>query len=235
MSSAFRRFEILLLSLLAAVGCGRQHSKPDGRAVGIRAAGSGTWPFPVPQPDHAPRLVGPLPAKDFEPLPAQEYRLSTSLCGLVAAARVGPLHAIPWICLKADDLMLDGIYGMCGEVAPFMGETIELSYGRCRYWVYSDVKFGDEPAYPLVGTYTVANDRLLLRLPGNRFAKLDSRTIGQVNGIRVLWRDDGLALWKEKREIHPYSVLLQVGTMMEAQNPFGRPSIERLTRLSKRP
>jgi len=48
--------------------------------------------------------------------------------------------------------------GWCG----YMGVTIALTPDKYYYWFYSDVVTGDEPEYPIAGSYTFTNGKLLL-------------------------------------------------------------------------
>lgn len=114
----------------------------------------------------------------------------------------------------------EGLYLMCREVQGFSGETLELKNGRFRYWFYSDVVTGNEPAYPLTGSYSLSGSTLQLNHPGISDPK---RTLAVVNGVPVLWRADGLDLWTKEERLHPYGVLLRVegqtGDPLEAARP----------------
>lgn len=96
---------------------------------------------------------------------------------------------------------------MCRDVSGYSGETIELKNGRFRYWFYSDMVTGNEPTYPLSGRYTHSGGAVTLDHPK---IHEPTRTIAVLNGTMVLWRKDGLDLWKSEGRIHPYAVLLRV-------------------------
>jgi hypothetical protein len=101
---------------------------------------------------------------------------------------------------------IDGVYLLCEEVAGYSGETLELDNGNFRYWFYSDVG-GPERTYPLIGTYVIKEDRLILQHPDIYSSE---RTLASVNGHSVIWREEGLELWREQKRIHPYAVLIRV-------------------------
>jgi hypothetical protein len=126
--------------------------------------------------------------------------------------------------------LLEGVYSMCIEVARHSGETIELKSGKFRYWFYSDVRRSNEPEYPLEGNYRIKGSTLILDHERIHDKK---RLIARVNGIPVLWRDDGLEVWVKSGEFHPYAILLYVGK--DANPPFEqRPSIEILEKTGKK-
>jgi hypothetical protein len=120
---------------------------------------------------------------------------------------------------------VDGVYTMCKEVRGFSGENLELKDGKFRYWFYSDAKTGDEPEYPLSGSYTVDGSTLTLDNPKIHSPK---RTFATVNGVRVLWRKDGLELWEKDKRLHPYAILLPVEGATEFSDRLERPSLELL-------
>jgi len=99
----------------------------------------------------------------------------------------------------------EGTYQLCNEVSGYSRERLELKDGRFKYWFESDSKSGKEPTYPLSGTYTIDGNKLNLKHAKIHYC---DRMIDKVNGIDVLWRDDGLALWKKDKRIHPYAVLI---------------------------
>lgn len=117
---------------------------------------------------------------------------------------------------------IQGVYTMCSEVEGFSEETIELQDGKFRYWFYSDVLVDGEPTYPLEGAYCIFGSTLTLEHP--RIHE-PVRTIAVVNGVNVLWRKDGLDLWKKEGRIHAYAVLLRVEGITGEPGPDGRPSI----------
>ncbi len=116
----------------------------------------------------------------------------------------------------------DGVYTMCREVAGFSGETLELKDGRFRYWFYSDVVTGNEPAFPLTGTYRIRGDTLTL---SHSQVYEPTRTIARIGDTWVLWRDDALKLWDKDRRLHPYGVLLLADMKAEDPDLNSRPSI----------
>lgn len=124
---------------------------------------------------------------------------------------------------QAPAKLVEGVYSMCDEVSGYSGEVVELKDGRFRYWFYSDVSTGREPEYPLSGAYRVAGDRLTLE--HDRIFRKE-RTIAVLNGVDVLWRDDGLELWKKDRRIHPYSILIRMPGLKDGSKVDGRPSLE---------
>jgi len=128
--------------------------------------------------------------------------------------------------LQAQPTAVDGVFTMCSEVRGFSGETVELKDGKFRYWFYSDVSTGKDPTYPLTGTYTVNGTTLTLE-HADIYAK--DRTLAVVNGVRVLWRKDGLDLWQKEKRLHPYAVLIFVEGAKEGPVNGKRPSLDVLT------
>ena len=119
---------------------------------------------------------------------------------------------------------IEGVYLLCEEVAGFSGEALELKDGKFRYWFYSDVG-GDTTKYPLIGTYVVKEDKLLLQHPD---INSKERILSTLNGHSVVWRDDGLKLWLEQKRIHPYAVLIRASGD-RVDNPWAnRPSVKLL-------
>jgi hypothetical protein len=153
--------------------------------------------------DIMPILVKPIP---LDPV-SEPVGQAMLACDLIGAAPAGCLNSLAWVCTKPDDLMLSGTYIMAGDVRMFSGETIKLNFGRCRRWLYNDVKI---PTYPLSGTYRVDNNRITFDIPGAVFP-MRPRQLGKINGTRVIFHEGGLKSWNEKHEIQPYSVLFQVG------------------------
>jgi hypothetical protein len=116
----------------------------------------------------------------------------------------------------------EGVYTMCRDVAGFSGETIELKGGKFRYWFYSDVQTGAEPAYPLSGSYRISGNALTL---DHHQIHDPVRTFAVVNGIQVLWRKDGLEGWEKDQRIHPYAVLIRVEGTSGDPSPDQRPAL----------
>ena len=117
---------------------------------------------------------------------------------------------------------VDGVYSLCEEVSGFSGEILELRNGTFRYWFYSDVVTGHEPTYPLTGSYGLSGSTLTL---GHSDIYSNNRTLDVVNGVPVIWRNDGLAAWTKDRKIHAYAVLIKVDGVIEASPRLKRPSI----------
>lgn len=141
-------------------------------------------------------------------------------CSLIAAAAMLGCH-------RASAPFREGVYSLCSEVAGFSGETLELKDGTFRYWFHSDVGVDGEPTYPLTGAYSISSDRLILDHPGIHKRE---RTIAVVNGVDVLWREDGLDLWTREKRIHPYAVLIRLDGVTDGSNVGigARPSLDGL-------
>jgi len=124
---------------------------------------------------------------------------------------------------QAPAKLTEGVYSMCEEVAGYSGEVVELKDGKFRYWFYSDVVTDHEPQYPLSGNYRISGDTLMLvhdQIPR------EERTIAVVNGVDVLWRDDGLKLWEKERRIHPYAILIRMPGKKDGSKVDARPSLD---------
>jgi hypothetical protein len=121
-------------------------------------------------------------------------------------------------------LLAEGVYKTCEEVSGFSGEILELKEGRFRYWFYTDVITGREPAYPLSGTYRIKGNTLVLKHPD---VPDNERLIDILNGVHILWRDDGLAYWRKERQIQPYAVLIHIPEA-RANDVSARPSVDLL-------
>jgi hypothetical protein len=124
--------------------------------------------------------------------------------------------------LRTPAPLSEGVYQLCNEVSGFSGETLELKGGKFRYWFYSDVVSGSTK-YPLSGSYSVWGNTLVLLKPE---LLLETRTIAELNGVNVLWRGDGLKLWKNEKRIQPYAVLIQNPLHVEADQTPEPPSVE---------
>jgi hypothetical protein len=117
---------------------------------------------------------------------------------------------------------LEGVYCTPDEISGFSGTVLELKGGRFRYWFYSDVRGPDEPKYPLTGPYAVRDGTLFL---SHKYIGQQEWAPDGVNGVRVLWRPDGLRLWREKRQVYDYAVLIKVeGAQAEVPN-VPRPAV----------
>jgi hypothetical protein len=151
-------------------------------------------------------------------------RIRVQVGGLFSSAGSGPAPLLPWLFLDPEDVLPEGVYTLPCESRGYMGETIELWNGRFRYWFYSDVVMVDRPElrYPLTGRYAVEDGVLLLDHPQLQDFR---RTLATVNGIRVLWREDGLALWRKEKSVHSYAVLMKVAKPDDADNEEKRPSV----------
>jgi hypothetical protein len=125
--------------------------------------------------------------------------MATLILGAVCACACAPDPQKP-------SPLREGTYQLCEEVTGYSGEKLELKDGRFKYWFYSDVRTGEEPTYPLSGTYTIEGTTLKLN-----HAKIwnSERTFDKINGVDVIWREDGLAHWKTSKRIHPYAVLIR--------------------------
>ena len=126
---------------------------------------------------------------------------------------------------QAPAKLTEGVYSMCEELAGYSGEVVELKDGKFRYWFYSDVSTGREPKYPLIGEYRVSGDALTL---AHEEIHSKVRTIAVVNGVDVLWRDDGLKLWKKDQRIHPYAILIRMPGLTDGSKVDARPSLDLL-------
>ncbi len=125
---------------------------------------------------------------------------------------------------QARPAAVDGVYTMCDEVRGYSGETVELQDGKFRYWFYSDVVSADEPTYPLTGKYTLEGSTVTLNHP-QIYRK--ERVLAAVNGVRVLWREDGLRAWEKDKRLHPYAILIRVEGATSGEG-VPRPSLELL-------
>jgi hypothetical protein len=126
---------------------------------------------------------------------------------------------------QAPAKLTEGVYSLCEEVSGYSGEVVELKGGKFRYWFTSDVRTGREPDYPLNGSYAIAGSTLTL---DHKEIHSRDRTIAVVNGTDVLWRDDGLKLWKKEQRIHPYAVLIRMPGATDGSKVNARPSIKTL-------
>src|SRR5262245_22804499 len=120
---------------------------------------------------------------------------------------------------------LDGLYCTGSEIGGFSGTVLELRDGKFRYWFYSDVAGPDEPHYPVIGKYSVDGEKVVLAgtLVGQSIWYPDT-----VNGIRVLWRDDGLRVWRDQRKIYDYAVLIKTDARVSDDGIVQGPSIRSL-------
>lgn len=118
----------------------------------------------------------------------------------------------------------EGVFTMCREVEGYSGETIELKGGTFRYWFYSDAGT-DSATYPLTGSYCFSGSVLTLNHPS---IHRPTRSYQVVNGVPVLWRDDGLALFQKEERFQPYAVLIRVEGEDGDPAPEFRPSISLL-------
>lgn len=82
--------------------------------------------------------------------------------------------------------------------------VLELKGGHFRYWFASDVRFGDEPQYPLSGDYEIAGDSITLKHPKIHDVRWTFRTL---DGVPTLWRVAALALYDEKKVLDRYGIL----------------------------
>jgi hypothetical protein len=131
----------------------------------------------------------------------------------------GVLAAVLFGCDGSPASPLEGTYTMCRDVSGFSGETIELKGGRFRYWFYSDAG----PSHESSGYYQLAGNVLTFE-----DSTIEARTSAVVNGVPVLWRDDGLSLWQKKGRIQPYAVLIRVEGLTGKPARNQRPSLDRI-------
>jgi hypothetical protein len=108
----------------------------------------------------------------------------------IVGASLWILHDRVW---QKPALLAEGVYKTCEEVSAFSGETLELREGQFRYWFYSDVHTGKEPAYPLSGAFRIKGNTLVLEHPD---VPDNVRQVDILNGVPILWRDDGFAYWQ---------------------------------------
>jgi hypothetical protein len=135
-----------------------------------------------------------------------------------------PLAAAILLTAQEPAKLVEGVYSLCEEVSGYSGEVVELKDGKFRYWFYSDVSGGgEEPKYPLTGDYRIAGDTLTL---AHDQIRSKDRTIAVVNGADVLWRDDGLKLWKKEQRIHPYAILIRMPGLKDGSKVHDRPRLE---------
>lgn len=74
--------------------------------------------------------------------------------------------------------------------------VLELKDGKFRYWFSSDAK-GEDVAYPLEGSYTTSEDKIVLK--HHRFIPLESNwTFRSIDGVVTLWRSDAMQLAASK-------------------------------------
>ncbi len=142
---------------------------------------------------------------------------------LAALRAAGPVVADPWAAAAPvpaklppvevpaaapeDARRVDGCYLTPIEVVEFHDERLRLGDGTFRYWFRSDAVVEGGPTDPLEGRYSVAGDVVTLHHPE---IHQGGRTFMLVNGVPVLWRQDGLRVWREHRRIHPYGVMIRV-------------------------
>jgi hypothetical protein len=119
---------------------------------------------------------------------------------------------------------LEGVYTTCEEVQGFFWEVLELKGGKYRYWVRSDVSTsGEKPAEPCAGDYKLTGKTLTFDHPS---LKDSPRTLGELNGVAILWRGDGAKLWEEKKQVHLYGTLIRIRGVEEGPPPHAAiPSI----------
>lgn len=145
---------------------------------------------------------------------SRRTRISVAVVSIVAL-----LGAVASLLLGVGENPELGAYRLCVNVEAYADETIVLLEGsRFKYWASSDVFIEGVPSYPIEGRYAVQGSTL--RLFGPRIAEGDSaepnsnevvRTWSTLNGVRVLWRNDGLQEYKKSGWIRPYSVLIYAG------------------------
>jgi hypothetical protein len=82
---------------------------------------------------------------------------------------------------------------------------LELRDGHYRYWFSSDVSIGDEPAYPLVGRYSVSG--AVVELEHKHPVVQGQWTFTKLNGETTLWRPAAIKDWSATHTLDPYGVL----------------------------
>ena len=98
----------------------------------------------------------------------------------------------------------------------FQTTILELKDKHFRYWFRSDQKMGNEPTYPLSGTYSnhgriISFERTVATRPKNQFntnevdfVQTERWEFMQYKGELTLWTSNSLASWQEK---HPPPIL----------------------------
>jgi hypothetical protein len=95
-----------------------------------------------------------------------------------------------------------------------MGVAIALSENRYYYWFYSDARYDEEPAWPIVGTYTLSDGRLTLS--ANEFLYASTWLV-EANGNRE-------CLWAE-RDVGDYPRLLIPDPYFDPKDPFANQAL----------
>lgn len=118
---------------------------------------------------------------------------------------------------------VEGTYCTGSEIGGFSGTIIELQKGKFRYWFYSDVGGVDEPTYPIVGEYELKDGALTLKHEQVNQAVWYPDV---VNGIPVLWREDGLRTWKADKKVYDYAVMIKTEGTVSDEGMLNGPSIK---------
>jgi hypothetical protein len=106
----------------------------------------------------------------------------------------------------AKDANIDGVYMFCHDIQAWSGEVLELQKGRFRYWAWSDAMASDRPKYPLAGKFSIKRSRLTLK---HKLVPNPVRVITQLNGVPVVWQNQGFKLWNEKHRMVSVFILVR--------------------------
>jgi len=141
------------------------------------------------------------------------------------------VDAVPPVGDPSREPGLEGLYTTPDEISGFSGTVLELKGGHFRYWFYSDVSLPDSPKFPLTGKYDQQGDKLIL---DNAQVNQSEWFLETVNGIPVLWRDDGLRHWRDEKKIYDYGVLIKTEGTVTIEGEIARPSVDELRSPNKR-
>ena len=86
----------------------------------------------------------------------------------------------------------------------YSATVIELKNGNFRYWFSSDVVLKNRPKYPLTGTYTFKENKVILN---NDQVNQKEWTVRKINSTITLWRNDALEYYKTDKKLHAYGIL----------------------------
>ena len=103
------------------------------------------------------------------------------------------------------------VWVMSGGWQGTMGVAIALSHNRYYYWFYSDAKYDEEPTWPIVGTYTLSENRLTLSAKEGEHLYATTWLV-ETNGNRE-------CLWAE-RDVGDYPRMLIPDPYFDPKDPF---------------